>query len=310
MNFLISIVICTYNRKELLIKTIDSVINQSLDSTKYEIIVVDNNSTDGTLEFIKDRYAQHLNIRYLLEKNQGISFSRNYGWQNSGAKYIAYIDDDEIADYFWLEELLKTIQKNDFNVGAVGGKVDPVWECKPPEWLSEELTVYFSIFNLSDNTIRITKDQGIGSGNAIYLKEVLEKTGGFDTELKSRIGNSLVSSEDTLLHKIIMLNGFDIYYEPRAVVKHIIHSDRLSRKWVIRRYFWAGYSHAYIERYLISEIQNKSLLFHNIKMIVNNVYNLSLNFLLMFLSPVIRKNSSFLYICRMFHNLGYLYKML
>jgi len=310
MNFLISIVICTYNRKELLLKTIDSVINQALDSTKYEIVIVDNNSTDGTLEFIKERYKQHHNIRYLLETNQGISFSRNCGWQNSSAKYIAYIDDDEIADYFWLEELLKTIQQNDNNVGAVGGKVDPIWGSKPPEWLNEELSIYFSFFNLSDNTIKITKNQGIGSGNAIYPKEVLEKIGGFDTELKSRVGKSLVSGEDTLLNKIIMLKGYEIYYEPGAVVKHLVHSDRLTKSWLMKRFFWAGYSHSYIDQHILRDISGKSVFVHNTSQFFIKSYNIILNTVLALLSPMFKDKSTLLFICRTLKNTGYIYKII
>lgn len=310
MNYLISVIICTYKRKDLLIKTIDSVIDQSLNSTKYEIIVVDNNSADGTAEFITERYNHLPNFRYINEFEQGISFTRNCGWQNSDSIYIAYIDDDEIADHHWLESLLQTVQNKDNSVGAVGGRVDPIWETEPPGWLNDELSVYYSIFNLSENTIKIKKNQGIGSGNAIYPREVLKQMSGFDTQLKSRVGNSLVSSEDTMLHKKIMLSDYDIYFEPGAIVKHLVHSDRLTRYWLMKRFFWAGYSHSYIDQYLLKNIRNESVFLHNGRQLLLKTYNIIVNLLLVVLSPMFKNKSSFLFFCRVLKNTGYIYKII
>ncbi len=310
MKYLISVIICTYNRKDLLIKTIDSVIDQSLNNTKYEIVVVDNNSSDGTAEFISELYNHLPNFRCINEIEQGISFTRNCGWQNSDSIYIAYIDDDEIADHHWLESLLQTVQNKDNSIGAVGGRVDPVWETEPPGWLNDELSVYFSIFDLSENTIKINKNQGIGSGNAIYPREVLKQMGGFDTQLKSRVGNSLVSSEDTMLHKKIMLSDYDIYFEPGAIVKHLVHSDRLTRYWLMKRFFWAGYSHSYIDQYLLKNIRNESVFLHNGRQLLLKTYNIIVNLLLVVLSPMFKNKSSFLFFCRFLKNTGYIYKII
>jgi len=112
MNLLITAVICTYNRKNLLRKAVDSLINQTLEKNKYEILIIDNNSNDGTSDLVNRNYSNISNIRYILEPRQGVAHARNTGWQNSKAKYVAYLDDDEIAKNDWLEKNTKCFNLN------------------------------------------------------------------------------------------------------------------------------------------------------------------------------------------------------
>jgi len=79
MNPLITAVICTYNRKNFLKKAVDSLINQSIEQNKFEILIVDNNSNDGTKDIVNQHYSHTNNIRYILEPRQGVAIARNTG---------------------------------------------------------------------------------------------------------------------------------------------------------------------------------------------------------------------------------------
>ena len=122
MEPIITVVICTYNRLNHLKKAVDSLINQTIDNSMYEILIVDNNSTDGTANIADKYYPKIGNIRYILETRQSVAIARNTGWQHSNTKYVAYLDDDEIAKSDWLEQMLITIDSTkELNIGAIGG---------------------------------------------------------------------------------------------------------------------------------------------------------------------------------------------
>lgn len=92
-NKLVSVVINTYNRKDLLSRAIDSVFRDNYENK--EILVIDDCSTQNISEVI-DKYLKYDNFRYIRnEKNQGLSYSRNIGWKNSSGEYIAFLDDDD-----------------------------------------------------------------------------------------------------------------------------------------------------------------------------------------------------------------------
>ncbi|MGD8380729.1 MAG: glycosyltransferase, partial [Syntrophobacterales bacterium] len=93
----ISVIVCTYNRAELLGGTLRTLCHQTLDTSEYEVIVVDNNSTDNTREVVDEFCRRSSNVRYCFEPQQGLSHARNQGLQEAKGKYVAYIDDDARA---------------------------------------------------------------------------------------------------------------------------------------------------------------------------------------------------------------------
>ncbi|MBV5279757.1 MAG: glycosyltransferase family 2 protein, partial [Actinobacteria bacterium] len=105
MGIDISAIICTHNGARHLAKAIESLIKQSMLEERYEIIIVDNCSSDSTKEVI-DNFTTVKNIRYVLESTLGLSFARNAGWHTARGKYVAYLDDDAVASSVWLENIL------------------------------------------------------------------------------------------------------------------------------------------------------------------------------------------------------------
>src|SRR3989338_3802286 len=137
---LISVVICTYNRCGSLKVTLDSILNQDINTDfDYEVIVVNNNSKDKTKEVIESYMSKFGNkLKNCFEVNQGRSFAQNRGIAESGGEIIAFTDDDVIVDRNWICTIAN-IFKNNRTVECVTGKVLPIWKSEKPKWYSDKI---------------------------------------------------------------------------------------------------------------------------------------------------------------------------
>ena len=143
----ISAVVCTHNRDKHLYSTIKSLVDQSIDKSIYEIIVVDNASTDNTMKVIK-HFEGEKNFRFIQEPKLGLSYARNLGWKKAAGEFVAFIDDDAVASKGWLLRILAAFQSIP-NLGAVGGKIEPIWEESPPPWLDDFMKRSLSLLDWS-----------------------------------------------------------------------------------------------------------------------------------------------------------------
>ena len=112
MTIVLSIIVCTYNRESLLPLCLQSLTDQAIDKRLYEVIVVNNNSTDGTQEVAESFAEMSKNLRVVLERRQGLSHARNRGWMEAQGKFVAYIDDDAIAWPDWIYSILDFIKRH------------------------------------------------------------------------------------------------------------------------------------------------------------------------------------------------------
>lgn len=221
MKPLISVNICTYNRKKLLKKTIDSLLNQNIDEHfSYEIIIIDDGSTDDTKILINDiTTASKIKIKYFYKEKHGIADARNRGLNESSGEWIAFIDDDEIADSNWLNELMKTAISE--SADCVGGAIQllipesSVVEVKSAtrKHLGESLASnpFKNIFNY----------KGPGTGNVLVHKSVFDKIGSFNSAFYD-------AGEDQDFFIRARSAGFFIAFTSDAIVYHVITEDRLS----------------------------------------------------------------------------------
>jgi len=251
MQPIISAVICSYNREKYIRLSIDSLIAQTLDEEHYEILLVDNGSTDSTKEIVESSYlGRVVNFRYIYEPELGLSRARNRGLKEALGRYVAYLDDDAIADPDWLEHILRAFdERKNENPGSVGGRVDPIWEIPRPVWLADQMQNPLTILNLSDTPIRLTPQQWLAGANIAFPKSVLEEVGGFREDL-GRIGNNLLSNDEYLLKKQLEAKSHFFYYYPDIRVQHHVPASRLNKKFFFRRYFWQGISNVVMRRHL------------------------------------------------------------
>src|SRR2546425_6789214 len=110
MKPFLTIAICTFNRADLLPRSLDSVRNQMRTSADLEIMIVDNGSTDHTRDMVAEVQAEDSRVRYVVEPNAGISHARNRALREARGEYLAFLDDDAWAEHDWLHNLIGTIK--------------------------------------------------------------------------------------------------------------------------------------------------------------------------------------------------------
>lgn len=291
----ISTAICTYNRAKFLEKSLTSLIKQNFDKNDYEIIVVDNNSNDNTKEVVNKFIETYkdFNIRYIFEPVQGLSVARNRAIKEAKSNILLFIDDDAIADENLLKEHLRIYNKFE-NVSCVGGKILLDFVDGKPDWLDEKFYKFYSYFNISYKIIEM-KTSVYGANFSINLKIVKEKNIEFDKSL-GRNGNILNGGEEVLFCETLIKYGFKIYYNPYAVVYHIISRDRTNYKYLVN-IAKQGVSSYF---YYLYKFRKRSKIY----IIFLSLYNLAI-YLLSFLKNLLlfKKNNIFylyLYMLRFF----------
>jgi len=221
----ISLVICTYNRDRYLPAALQSVSNQSFDQNNFELIIVDNNSSDNTATICKEFISNHphLNIKYCFEEQKGLSFARNRGMAEAGASIITYVDDDVILSPSFLREIALFFETNQDAVGA-GGKVIPKYENdKEPKWMNQYLNGFVGKVDHGNKILQYSNSMKYPAGcNMTYRKEILLKAGGFNTQLTFR-------SDDKYIFYEIKKISDQIYYLPNAWLYHNIDAHRLTK---------------------------------------------------------------------------------
>jgi glycosyltransferase involved in cell wall biosynthesis len=242
----LSVIISTYNRADYLYLSLDSLAKQNSTSKLWEIILVDNNSTDGTKELVKKYKICLPQMRYIFEEIQGISTARNRGAKEARASHIIFLDDDAEAPPHWVNGLLKALE-NYKNMAAFGGPVIPNWEGPQPTWVPPQFLGYFTQLDYGANPINITKAGGVLLGaNIGFEKSTFIEHGGFSTQL-GRIGKNLLSGEETQLLQKIKTSGRAIWYLPDCGVMHLVLPERRSPSFLLRRMYGDGLSQVILD---------------------------------------------------------------
>ena len=231
----LSLIITTYNRGSKLWTTLNSLIYQTLRHDIWELVVVDNNSTDDTASRFALWAGEHpeIDARMVHETIQGVSAARNRGIEESCGRYIVVIDDDEIVAPGFLEEYYRLFSEH-ADVAAAGGRIMPAFEDGMPRWMSK----------YTERAIAGTLDLGgvvcdfpygtfFGGGNHGYRRSIVERYGGYDTSL-GRTGGVLLAGEEKEFYKRLHDSGERIVYLPDAVIYHLVGRDRLTRDYFTR----------------------------------------------------------------------------
>jgi glucosyl-dolichyl phosphate glucuronosyltransferase len=130
----VSVIIPTRNRSELLFKCLASLVNQSINRSIYEVIVVDNGLTDNTKAAVEE-FSSKLNLLYCYEAEPGLHIGRHAGLRESKSEILSYIDDDVEVYPTWLESIIDAFV--DVDVVMVGGNNIPMFVQSPPVWLKK-----------------------------------------------------------------------------------------------------------------------------------------------------------------------------
>jgi cellulose synthase/poly-beta-1,6-N-acetylglucosamine synthase-like glycosyltransferase len=212
----ISVIIPTLNRCEMLAEALTSVGCQTFPSEQYEIIVVDNGSTDGTAQLVKQlNHGVGKPIRYVYEARPGLHWARHAGARAARGDVLAFTDDDAVATPGWLVGLAAAY--DDPHVGAAGGPIYVRWRTPPPAWVPPLGT--FGHLDYGVEYQEPSWPRMINGGNFSVRKRALFEVGGFnpDTSVEDR----LVGDGERGLCRKLYSAGWKIVYVPHALVYHV-----------------------------------------------------------------------------------------
>ena len=237
-----SVVICTHNRSRRLLPSCLSVLEDQTGAPQFEVVVVDNGSTDDTPQIIAElgqRFPEQ--FRAVHEPTLGLSVARNRGIMESRGRIIAFLDDDARAHPGWLAEITRSIL--DLGADAVGGPIRPWMNEHFPEWFCGSLLSYLTVWDLGDDPLQLTDSELPRGTNMAFEREALLQVGSFSEELGRR-GIRLQSCEETEVFLQLQQKNKRILYQPLAIVDHEIPSHRLTYKFLKRRFWAQGHSEA------------------------------------------------------------------
>jgi glycosyltransferase involved in cell wall biosynthesis len=236
----VSIVLCTLDRATQLGNAIRSILDQDCDPRRYEIVVVDNCSRDRTPQVVQDFQKHAANVRYVYEGRLGLSTARNRGTAESCAPIVAFFDDDGTAEPGWLDALLKVFRE-DADAGAAGGLIHVAWPAKKPEWMPVDFQGYYGACDYGDERRSLAFPQYPYGANMMIRRHFLDAIGGFNDELGAKGQNIMQGDELDVFQRLFAMDT-KVVYEPRAVVRHWVPAERVTRKWLLRRAYKHGFS--------------------------------------------------------------------
>ncbi len=229
----IEICVCTFRRAELA-DALASLVAQVVPSDlRYSILVIDNDTRPSAEAQVKAASDGSVPIRYLHCPAGNISIARNGALDHHKGRFIAFIDDDEIADPHWVASLWAEAMKT--RAAAVLGPVDAVYDDAAPDWM-QELDIH--------STRPVEVNGRIPTG---YSCNVLIDTHHPATEgLRFDLGLGRSGGEDTDFFSELAVRGGHIVYAPDAQVSERVPKERARFAWLIRRRFRMGQTHGLI----------------------------------------------------------------
>lgn len=236
---LVSVVICTYNRAGLLTDALQTLCDQTIDKSLYEVIVVDNNSKDDTRAVTEDFSLRFQNVKYYFETRQGLSHARNRGWREANGPYVAYIDDDCKVPRRWLKTATEIIRQ--IAPAAFGGPYHAFYNSPKPFWWKD----WYESFELSPKARPLYGFEYLRGGNIFFRRQVLDEMAGFDTVL-GMSDKELGYCEETELQRRIREAMPDelIYYDPGLQVFHLVRPEKMTPRRILNSSFTCG-RHSY-----------------------------------------------------------------
>lgn len=242
----VTVVVPTRNHADRLPKVAAQLRAQNYPQDAFEILVVDNGSTDQTQRILNElAAAPGPTVRFVLESRPGITHARNRGAQEAHFPFIAYCDDDCGVGPEWLGHLMQGFDLAP-DIVAGGGLVVLEWGGKAPPWMSPGLEPYLAATTFLGTRSRVL-DEGerLVEFNLALEKQVWEKAGGFQG-MEQFGSRHPAAGEGLLLFKRIRGLGRKMAFASEAVMWHHVRA-RTSRCWMIRRGYWQGVSDTLME---------------------------------------------------------------
>jgi glycosyltransferase involved in cell wall biosynthesis len=236
----LSVIVVTYNRAASLPLTLEALGAQvTPPDLSWEIVVVDNNSTDNTRRAIENYIARApIPVRYVFAQAQGVSHARNAGIAHSNGDSLAFTDDDVTPAPDWVAMIATVMRET--GADMIGGRIRPAWQRPPPRWLEKSRFLDDRLAILEHPTpatiVRHTDMPMIWGANMAIRRKVFDAVGLFDPHLGG-VGKKLYRGEETDVVRRGLAAGYRAIYDPRLVVWHRIGEDRMRVAYFTRHSF-------------------------------------------------------------------------
>ena len=249
----LSVIIPTRNRSALLRQTLESIVAQTFDKSLFEVIVIDNGSTDDTKACVASFDKQLPNLRYHYDARPGLHVGRHDGYHLAQSEILVYADDDIIAFPTWLEAIHENFKNPD--VMLVGGKDLPKYEVQPPFWVLEKwyeissdghCMSELSLIDIGNTPKEISPVYVYGCNYAVR-KSLITETKGFHPDGMPFECIYLRGDGETYVSQYIQEHHYVTMYDPRASVYHMVTKERLTLDYFKKREFCRGVEISYIE---------------------------------------------------------------
>lgn len=255
---LLSIIICSYNRANYIGEALDALYQQSAPLDQFEVLVIDNNSSDGTPKVFEEWRLAHPNghFHYTTETKQGASFARNTGAALAISDWLCFIDDDAVANKDFVEKIIQHIKLYPDRVGF-GGRIIPRYVPAEPKWMSYYVSSMVGNFDYAPTACAFENGKYPLESNMVVNKKTFDLIGGFNTNLPGVVGTLRIGGEGKDLFYKIMALGNKIYYDPSIIVEHVVEVKKLTKEYLYRVASGIGRG----ERARTKAISQKSYLF-------------------------------------------------
>jgi glucosyl-dolichyl phosphate glucuronosyltransferase len=238
----VSVIIPTFNRSATLRMTVDRFLAQSYPADRFEIVIIDNASTDDTPRVIETMTDRAPNVRGMIETRRGAHFARNSGAMAARGGILYFTDDDMLADPALLERIVTAFAPGS-NVGSATGRILPRWETEPPQWVLEHCqNQLLSLNDLGEATIISDDDPGVFSCHQAMLREAFMRAGGFNPDTNAE---KFTGDNETGLNIKVRKLGYRFAYVGGSVTHHIIPAARMTQRYLNSRFADQGFCDSY-----------------------------------------------------------------
>lgn len=244
-----TVLICTYNRAALLAETLDS-LHDLRTSRPWDVLVVDNRSTDGTAAVVTSRVASYpVALRYAFEPRQGKSHALNTGLSLTDRDVVVFTDDDVRVEPGWLDAACAPLEQEP-GIEYTGGPVRPLWAGAPPSWFDLErpqLWGTLAILDYGPDPFVFEDRRKVPLGvNMAIRRRLVERIGGFHPAF-GRTGTSLLGQEQAEFFVRARAAGVRGRYAPAMAVRHVVPAARLNKEYFRRWWYWKGVSRSRLD---------------------------------------------------------------
>ncbi|HEY7090889.1 MAG TPA: glycosyltransferase [Tepidisphaeraceae bacterium] len=245
---MITVVICTYNRADLLPGLFASLRSQRApDGRPVSFVFIDNNSCDDTAAVVQQESASFPHqVRLIREPRQGLAFARNRGIREARGEWLVFLDDDALPDPDWLHNLIRGIERLGCKAG--GGSIIPLWPRRTPRWIARSGPYsrprLFASYDLGTQCMLLAHGgRAPFGGNMIFHTTLAPELLKFDSRL-GKVKESGAGGEEGDVFERVWEAGLEVGYVGNAVVRHPVDSARFAIASAVRFMYQSGKSDA------------------------------------------------------------------